>query len=488
MCWKTGGCINFEAPEGRFALPWRPMSPALPGRPPGPPPNNGGALGQLRYAYGFLTDPIAFVRGRFERYGDIYFVPSRTGADAGLYVLRHPDHIRELLVTRASSFTKQHSALRQIAQFLGDGLFNSDGEVWKRQRRMLQPAFSPARLAAYAAVMTEEAALLTAQWQDGQQLELGKAMMALTLRVVSRALFGHDPTADIETVARAMSAFQESLGVASEILPRWLPTPQRRRLRDGIAAMDHMIDGIIDRRREALVRDPDGEPERPRDLLHMLVTAVDDEGDHQGMTKQEVRDQLVTLFLAGHDTTSNMLTWTFALLAQNPEVEARLAAELSEVLTSDGSARAATHDDLPRLKYTEQVLAESMRLYPPAYSVARRASEDTEIGGYAVPRGAEVIAWTYMTQHDPRWFPEPEAFRPERFAAEAQLPRSAYLPFGAGPRVCIGKSFAMMEAKILLATIARKFRFERSPKHKLQMKARITLMPRHGLAGVLRQR
>ncbi len=488
MRWKTGGCINSEAPEGRFALPWRSMSPTRPGRPPGPPSN--GALDQLRYAYGFLTDPIAFVRGRFERYGDIYFVPSRTGADAGLYVLRHPDHIREVLVTRASSFTKQHSALRQIAQFLGDGLFNSDGEVWRRQRRMLQPAFAPARLAAYAAVMTEEAALLTAQWQDGQQLELGKAMMALTLRVVSRTLFGHDPTADIETVAIAMSAFQESLGVASEILPRWLPTPQRRRLRDGIAAMDRMMYGIIDRRREASVRDPAGEAERSRDLLHMLVTAVDDEGDHQGMTKQEVRDQLVTLFLAGHDTTSHMLTWTFALLAQHPEVEARLAAELSEVLTSDGSARAATHDDLPRLKYTEQVLAESMRLYPPAYSVARRASEDTEIGGYAVPRGAEVIMWIYMTQHDPRWFPEPEAFHPERFAAgaEAQLPRTAYLPFGAGPRVCIGKSFAMMEAKILLATIARKFRFERSPRHKLQMKARINLMPRYGLAGVLRQR
>lgn len=456
--------------------------------PPGPLPNNGGVLGTLAFAYGFLTDGIGFVRRRFERYGDIYFVPSRTGDDAGLYVLRHPDHIREVLVTRAASFTKQHSAFRQLAQFLGEGLLTTDGETWKRQRRMVQPAFSPTRLAAYAAVMTEEAQQLTAQWRDGQRVELGPAMMGLTLRVVSRALFGHDPTAEIETVGRAMSAFQDSLGMGSQIFPPWVPTPQRRRLRDGIAALDRMMYGLIDRRRAVHGGEPvDG---RARDLLHMLVTAVDDEGDRRGMTRQEVRDQLVTLFLAGHETTSNVLTWTFALLAQNPDADARLAAELTEVLTHAGAARAATYEDLPRLPYTERVLAESMRLYPPVYSVARKASEDTEIGGYAVPRGAEVMVWIYLTQHDARWFPEPEAFRPDRFepGAEARLPRSAYLPFGAGPRACIGKSFAMMEAKLLLATIARKFRFERAPGQPLRMNPRITLTPRDTMPGLLRAR
>ncbi len=185
-----------------------------------------------------------------------------------------------------------------------------------------------------------------------------------------------------------------------------------------------------------------------------------------------------------------MLTWTFALLAQNPDVDTKLAAELAEVLTSDGIARAATYDDLPRLTYTERVLAESMRLYPPAYLVARKAREDTEIGGYTVPKDAEVMVWIYLTQRDPRWFPAPDAFRPDRFepGAEAQLPRSAYLPFGAGPRACIGKSFAMMEAKILLATLARKFRFELAPGHKLQMKPQITLTPRDAMMGVLRGR
>ncbi len=459
-------------------------------RPPGPLPNNGGVLGSLRFVYGALTDPIGFVRGRFEQYGDIYFVPSRTGDDAGLYVLRHPDHIREVLVTRASSFTKQHSAFRQLSQFLGEGLLTADGDTWKRQRRMVQPAFSPTRMAGYAAVMTEEAERLAASWKPGQQLELGPAMMELTLRVVSRALFGHDPTADIQGVGRAMAAFQEGLGAGSQILPSWIPTPGRRHLRDGIETLDRIMYGLIDRRRAVIDRDPSAGDDRPRDLLQMLVTAVDDEGDGRGMTKQEVRDQLVTLFLAGHETTSNLLTWTFALLAKNPDVDAKLAAELAEVLTSDGRARAATFEDLPRLTYTERVLAESMRLYPPAYIVARKAHEDTEIGGYVVPRDAEVMVWIYLTQHDPRWFPSPEAFRPDRFepGAEAQLPRSAYLPFGAGPRACIGKSFAMMEAKVLLATLARKFRFELAPGHKLQMKPQITLMPRGAMRGVLRGR
>lgn len=466
------------------------ITPPVPVRPPGPPANNGGVIGQIRYAHGFITDPIGFVRGRFEQYGDIYFVPSRTGNDAGLYVVRHPDHVREVLVTRASSFTKQHSAFRQLASFLGDGLLTTDGDTWKRQRRMVQPAFSPPRLAGYAAVMTAEAELLAARWQDGQRLDLGQAMMGLTLRVVSRALFGHDPTADIATVGRAMAAFQDSLGLTSRILPAWVPTSKRRRIRDGIEAMDRMMNGLIDRRREAMKRDPDVRDERARDLLHMLISAVDDEGDRRGLTTKEVRDQLVTLFLAGHETTSNLLTWTFALLAQHPEVASRLAEELRAVLTGDGSPRAATFEDLPRLIYTEQVLSESMRLYPPIYSIARKARESTEIGGFAVPRDAEVIVWTYLMQRDPRWFPAPEAFRPDRFepGAEAPLLRAAYLPFGAGPRACIGRTFAMIEAKILFATLARRFRFELAPGYKLQARARVTLTPRQAVKGTLHLR
>jgi cytochrome P450 len=472
------------------ALPWRSMTAAPSQRlPPGPRANNGGLLGQLRFAYGFLTDPIGFVRGRFAEYGDIYFVPSRTGEDAGLYVVRHPDHVREVLVTRAAAFTKQHSAFRQLAQFLGEGLLTSDGDSWKRQRRMVQPAFSTTRLAGYAAVMTEEAERLVATWRDGQRLDLGQAMMALTLRVVSRTLFGHDPTADIEAVGRAMAAFQDSLGVGSQFLPAWVPTPQRRRLRAGIETLDRIMGGLIERRRAA--SGGDAGDERPRDLLDMLVAAVDHEGDRRGMTTREIRDQLVTLFLAGHETTSNALTWTFGLLAQNPDVDARLAAELHEVLTTDaGAARPASHDDLPRLVYTERVISESMRIYPSVYSVARRAREATEIGGYTIPAGAEVMVWIYLTQHDPRWFPEPDAFRPDRFeaGAEARLPRSAYLPFGAGPRACIGKAFALIEAKILLATIARRFRFELAPGHELAVKPRITLTPRHAMRGILRAR
>jgi cytochrome P450 len=292
-------------------------------------------------------------------------------------------------------------------------------------------------------------------------------------------LFSHDAGRDAATVSRAMTAFQARL-TAPDLVPRWLPSPRRRRIEQAIEDLDGIVYGLIAARREQ------GEPPDPPDLLHMLVTAIDEEGDGARLTEREVRDELVTLFLAGHETTSNALTWTWYLLSQHPAVEAKLHEELDAVLRG----RPPALDDLDRLPYTEQVVKESMRLYPPVFMVARMAREDTEIGGYPVPRGSEVVLWIHQTHHDPRWYPEPEAFEPERFAAaeEAKLPKLAYAPFGAGPRACIGKSFAMIEARLILATIAQRFRFTLAPGQRVEPAARITLGQKHGMRMVVHRR
>lgn len=439
-----------------------------PAFPPGPPPRDG-LLATARYAAGFFFDPLGFVGGRFERYGDIYYAPSK---GQGLYVLRHPDHLREVLVTRASSFTKTHTAFARLSLVLGDGLLTTDGDTWKRQRRMVQPAFAHDRLAGYAAAMTAEAARAASPWKDGDVRDMSREMMQLTLRVVCRTLFGHDVSPEhIRDVGQAMALFQASL-IELDLLPTWLASSRRRKLESALAALDAMIYGLIAERRRH--ETPGG-----TDLLQRLLDAVDEEGDHGRLTEKELRDQLVTLLLAGHETTSHALTWTLYLLSQNPEVERALHVELAEVL----GARDPSYDDLPRLPLTEQVFLESMRMYPPVYSMARQASEDTEIGGYPVPAGSEVMLWVYMAHHDPRFYPEPHVFRPSRFSAdeEAKRPKLAYLPFGAGPRACIGKVFAMVEGRLLLAALARRFRFVLAPGHRVVAQPRITLVPKHGM-------
>ncbi len=444
--------------------------------PPGPPPRRGRVLGSIGYYLNFLTNPFGFVASRFAEYGDLYYAPS---VDGGLYAVRHPDHLQEVLVTRAASFEKKHSAFRRLAEVLGDGLLNSDGERWRRHRRMIQPAFSHARVAGYAAGMVDETTLVTSRFVDGEVRDIDRDMMELTLRVVNRALFSHDAGGDTATVSRAMTAFQERL-TGPELVPRWVPWPRRRRTELAVADLDRIVYGLIAARRAA-DRAPD-----PPDLLHMLVTAIDEEGDGRKLTEKEVRDELVTLLLAGHETTSNALTWTWYLLSQHPAAEARLHQELDAVL----EGRPPTLADLDRLPYTEQVVKEAMRLYPPVFMMARMAREDTEIGGYPVPKGSEVVLWIYQAHHDPRWYPEPEAFRPERFAPaeEAKLPRLAYAPFGAGPRACVGKSFASIEARLILATTAQRLRFTLAPGHRVERAPRITLGTRSGMKMVVHRR
>jgi cytochrome P450 len=447
--------------------------------PNGPPARRKGLLHAVRYYLNFALDPIAFVGSRFQQFGDLYYVPNEAGP--GLYVVRHPDHMRDVLVTHASSWTKTHSAFAQLSRFLGAGLLTTDGETWKRQRRMVQPAFAANRLSGYGAIMTEEAARTRDALRPGEVRDMSREMMDLTLRVVCRTLFGHEVTGETEAVGRAMTTFQDSVGMP-DLLPRWVPTPGRRKLDAANAALDRIILGMVDERRR---EDARGAPVRP-DLLGLLVSAVDVEGDGGRLDVREVRDQLVTLFLAGHETTSHALTWTLYLLSQHPAAERALHAELDRVL----GGRDPRYEDLAALPYTEQVIDEAMRLYPPVYTVGRRAREDTEIGGYRVEEGSEAILWIYWTHRDPRWFPAPNVFRPERFSPEerAKLPRHAHLPFGAGPRACIGKVFAMIEARLLLATLVQRHRFELDRGQRVAVRPRITLNPRYGMKMRVRER
>lgn len=443
-------------------------APAL-NRPPGPPPRRGGLLGSLGYYWSFATDPIGFVASRFERYGDIYYAP---GPDSGLYVVKHPDHIADVLLNRGGDFRKTHTAFERLSEVLGDGLVTTDGELWKKHRRMIQPAFHSTRLARYAEIAATEATRATSTWTTGRVYEMASEMMQLTLRIVCRSLFSHDVTTDTDAVAAAMSSFQDSL-LRPDVLPGWVPSPGRRRMKRALSDLDGLIYAMIEKRRSA----PDADPEQ--DLLGMLIAAVDDEGDGETLSEREVRDHLVTLFLAGHETTANALAWALYLLSQNPEAEARLHDELVFVL--DGGE--PSFQDLSKLSYTQQVIKEAMRLYPPAYMVARKAHSDTRIGDYEVPAGSEVAVWIYMTHRDSRWYPDPTAFLPERFepAREAKLPKLGYLPFGGGPRACIGKQFAMIEAQLVLAAIAQKFRFEAVRPDRVEPKPRITLIPKNGM-------
>jgi cytochrome P450 len=452
--------------------------PGSPAFPPGPPLRKG-ATANARHYLSFFRDPLGFVGRRFDRYGDIYYAPS---GDGGLYVVKHPDHLREILITRAASFHKTHSAFGQLSRFLGDGLLTTDGETWRRQRRMVSPAFAQARLSGYAGVMSDEASRAMDGWRDGDLRDMSREMMRLTLRVVSRTLLGQDVGARVDDVGRAVTTFQNSMITFDRFLPGWLPTPHRRDFRRALESLDAMMYGMIDKRH----RDMASAATERGDLLDMLVRARDHEGDGGGLSEREIRDQLVTFFLAGHETTSHALTWTLYLLSRNPAAEAALHAEVDAVL----GGRRPTYDDLARLPYTEQVVSEAMRLYPPAFTMARKAHEDTQIGGYAVRAGSEAVLWIYMTHRDPRWYPDPAAFRPERFAegGDATRPKLAYLPFGAGPRACIGKVFALIEARLLLATLSQRFRFELARGQRVAPRPRITLVPAYGMKMTLRDR
>jgi cytochrome P450 len=420
--------------------------------------------------YAFSRDPLTLLAGLAREYGDV--ARFKAGPQS-VYLLSHPDHVRDVLVTNNARF-KKGRALQRAKRLLGEGLLTSEGEFHRRQRRLAQPAFHRQRVAAYGRVMVEYAERVSARWRDGAELDVSEEMMRLTLAVVGKTLFDAEVESDADEVGAALTEVMNLFGYLmlpfSELLEK-LPLPPRRRFLRARARLDAVIYRIIEERRRT-----GGDR---GDLLSTLLDAVDEEGDRTGMTDEQLRDEVMTIFLAGHETTALALLWSWYLLAQNPEAEEKLAAELSEVL----GGRAPRVEDLPRLRYAEGVVKESMRLYPPAWGVGRECVRECEVGGYRVPRGRQVLVFPWVVHRDPRWFRDPLAFRPERWGEESvsRLPKYAYFPFGGGPRLCIGNYFATMEAVLVLSTIARRFRLRLVPGQTVELFPAMSLRPKGGV-------
>jgi cytochrome P450 len=402
-------------------------------------------------------------------------------------LLNDPSDIREVLVDKAASFGKDRTQKR-MKILLGEGLITSDGEAHKRGRRAAAPAFHRHRIARYGEQIVELAAGISTEWEPGRPLDVAAEMMRLALNITARTLFDTEVTPEILVINHqvnvVMDLYNYLIAMPRAELLLDSPLPVMRRFRHAKARLDAVVDGMIQARRsEAGAK---GLHERG-DLLSMLLAARADEGsDDAGngakLSADELRDQVLTLFLAGFETVANALAWTWLLLGQNPQAEARMHEELETVL----AGRTPTLDDLPRLEYTAMVLSESMRIYPPAWAMGRQVLEDVSIGPYHLRKGTMVFFSQWIVHRDPRWFPHPERFSPERFTAEAKAgrPRFAYFPFGGGSRQCIGESFALMEATLCLATIAQRWRLPLVPGQKIEPQPKITLRPRNGIRAV----
>jgi cytochrome P450 len=420
------------------------------------------------------ANPLDYFPKLAREYGDI----------AGMRILNfrtifinHPETIEEVLVTHARKYLKGR-VLRANRHVFGEGLLTSEGDFWLRQRRLAQPAFHRERIASYAASMVDYTQRLLRGWRDGEERDAHQEMMRLTLQIVGKTLFDADVESEAQEVGKSLERLLE-IGAnfrRTIFVPHWIPTPTNLRVKREIAQIERILYRVIEDRR-ASGRDAG-------DLLSMLLHAQDEDGSQ--MTGRQLRDETLTLFLAGHETTACALSWTWWLLAQNPRVEAKLHAELDTVLGD----RAPSLDALPSLSYTGHVVTESLRLYPPAWGMARIVTEDHELAGYPMTKGMGVAMAQWVVHRDPRWYDVPEEFRPERWEGDLlkRLPRFAYFPFGGGPRQCIGNTFALMEATLILAAIAQKFRLRLVANHPVVPLPSITLRPRHGIRVTLESR
>lgn len=417
-----------------------------------------------------------FVRAARD-YGDVVYLPLAFGQDRIL--LNHPDLIEQVLVVQHQKFHKSAMAQAATRRLLGNGLLNSEDDFWRRQRRLAQPAFQKTRVNEYAPVMIEHAAAHTAQWREGETCDIAEEMSRLTCGIAVKTLFGLDigPEADRvgENLTRLMRHQIHRVRSPIRIPARW-PTPANRRADAAFAYLDSLVYGIIEERRS---RGGGG-----NDLLSRLIAAMDEDGTQ--MTPRQLRDETMTLFLAGHETTALTLSWTWYLLAQNPGAEARLHEELNRVL----GGHSPRPEDLESLPYLAAVIHESLRLYPPAYIMARLSIEPFELGDYSFPAGTTIIMSQWVTHRDARYFPEPLAFRPERWldGLITRLPAHAYFPFGGGPRRCIGQGFAMLEAALVTAELGQKFSFELTAGQTIVPEPLVTLRPRGGIRMQIHRR
>lgn len=418
----------------------------------------------------YSQDPLGFMTRCAREFGEI--VPLRF--EGQLYcLLTNPDHIAEVLKDRLL-FIKAKD-LRILHGLVGSGLLTSEGDFWQRQRRLTQPVFHHQRINGYGALMVDYTERMLQTWREGEVLDIHDQMMRLTLNIVMKTIFNQDVTdGEASCVAQALDeAMNWFVHMGDAILSG---SDADLRYQAAIALLDETIYAMINQRRST---GAEGD-----DLLGMLMH-VQDTDDSSRMTDKQLRDEVATLMLAGHETTANTLSWTWMLLANHSTVRVKLTEELKTVL----NGRTPTIADLPQLPYTSMVIKEAMRLYPPVTDLSREATRDCEIGGYAIPKGCTLIASQWVMHRDPRYFPHPEAFNPERWEndLEKRLARGVYFPFGDGTRICIGKSFAQMEAVLLLATIAQRFQLEMVPDQMIELQPSITLRPKHGIQVVLKK-
>ena len=388
-----------------------------------------------------------------------------------MYFLNHPDLIESVLISQSQNFAKD-KVIQNSRWFLGQGLLTSEGSEWRQQRRLCQPAFHRERLSSYGRTMSAYTEEMLAGWPQGEVRDIHQEMMQLTMRIVAKVLFSVEVSEDAQKVAAALNLLMRHTSGFRMIMPpplRHLPLPALVRVKRAVRELDEIVNRIIRQRRAS--------GEDTGDLLSMLMAARDEDGS--AMTDRQLRDEIMTFLLAGHETTAVSLSWTWYLLSEHPQVAQKLRQELNDVL----GGRTPQLEDLARLPYTDKVVKESMRLYPPAWSLARTAAKEMEIAGYRLPVGANVVMSPWIIHRDPRFFKDPDQFNPDRWTVQTtqQLPRFAYFPFGGGPRLCIGASFAMMEANLLVATIAQRFQLHLVPGHPVDPLPGITLRPRHGM-------
>ncbi|HUJ29792.1 MAG TPA: cytochrome P450 [Candidatus Acidoferrum sp.] len=425
----------------------------------------------LGVSLNLLRNPLELLRSAAQKYGDIVRIPVILQSRI---LLNHPDYIQQVLLFQQNKFHKSRLSKEATERLLGQGLLISEGDFWRRQRRLAQPAFHRHRINDYSSAMIECAEAQASHWRDGETRNIAEEMMALTLEAAVRTLFGTTLPGEAQQVGRAMTFLMRySLGRARKpiSIPANWPTPRNKRAAREYDFLDSLVYRIISDRQAQPISN------HRNDLLSMLMGAMDEDGSQ--MTPKQLRDETMTLFLAGHETTALTLSWTWYLLSSNPSAEKCLHEELRSVL----GVRPPEVTDLPRLPYLHAIVNEVLRLYPPAYLLARTAIAPFSIGGYDFPAGETVLMSQWVMHRDPRYYDEPDDFRPERWldGLEGRLPPGAYFPFGDGPRRCIGQGFAMLESALVIGCIAQRFRFQMVPSREATPEPLVTLRPKHGI-------
>jgi len=440
--------------------------------PPGPNP-----LFSLRLAARLRSSPLAFIRQMISIYGEtLYFNVLGVGK---YYFFNDPESIQQVLVTKQQSFHKGRG-FQRLKELMGNGLVTSEDELHLRQRRMIQPMFHRQRLASYADAMVSIAKRRASEWQDGATLDIFAEMSYLTMLIVNKTLFGINLESEARELGDAITTvtttYTYTVGLIGSIR-MGLPLPKTKRILAAKTCLENTIVAMITKRRA------EGDQ---GDLLSMLIAAQDEEDANYRMSDKQVRDEAFTLFVAGNETTANAMTWTFYLLSQNPEVAKKLCVELDSILQGHDPR----YEDIESLPYTRMVLSEALRMYPPAWIMLRKPIEDVEIGGYLVPKNAQVLLCQWITHHNERFYPDPFKFDPERWTPEqiAARPKMAYFPFGGGARACMGENFAWMEGILLLATIAQQWEMRLEPGFPVEMLSELTLRAKHGMRMTLVRR